>query len=933
MGKLNYKNQPCSCGSGEKYKNCCMRLHTKVNPKSILTQDPSPKVMLSDYRSVTHYNGARYFILLKLGSMINGLKMAKLNDEDIQILSKQFIDLADHLDETYPLVLKSAEGIDRIKKLKMTKESWLNPRSTLNTTERVLLKEMAQSTLFTYLMGEEPEYSAMKTLFELCYQTLYHGLQDKPIASLSLQVGAQDELLSYDITYEENKKPYSLSKRNIIFPHWNEVSKNSKNVQSLHAQYADFSTLVDDSLPIFEAEVESVIGQYIPYIPLSFTFDVIEVSPYDISLGLPSVLLDVLYKVKEYLIRPETPMGLVQFLLNDVLAHTQVSSRKDFEKIKTLYQTTLEEYLYYTKLNDPKNTAIKELTPLEITPKEWTGLALVHLLLTEMKTSYTQMLRNSNPIYHYHLMLTMLDLAMTLLKDTDQHFSYAMTHPLITVFVEPSGKLIKFAITEEKDLTSLDSDDIRPTMHLIQYDPETFNDYVGHIYKKLSEHGRIQFSTGEDQHEELLANKKIGRRRDFWPYLSPYLKCIEIELRDRLGDLILKHIPEINTPITLGGFSLAFNAYPGRMNRILDKDVTKELAMALKDLSELRNKHAHEDIFTEEDYYALRHLLIEERLLEKILDIQPLKKIILSHKFLKDHHVLDEIILHKDRVDWLKFSKMPPAAHDHAEGIYNLTQLTDLYLNYPFMLKGNRMWDKFMYALIEPDTYGWLVQKDQRDPEGRASGFSFFDYKAMRINEKTRKIFYAFGKGSLNYSGEIRLTEKDSSLHIQGDSNLRTIRNLAYEEILDAYGEENLFSMFKDYHLQLFEELTLPETPPDYSRELLKKVLSTREIWSKKIGTIFPLYAVMAQILQVWYENMEDYSPDIIKTLAQACTYLLNNASTISYDHHYVYPYLVIELKDGEISHLSLENLMNGEDEHMTIELREIHNFSLNSID
>lgn len=225
------KNQPCPCGSGKKYKKCCLEKDQnsdelkeiykkqelelkekldKINRRKVARRRENfNKNMYAPFKNISviqedllepsHnlFDGRKLFVLGRLEQLIYELRKAKPSDRIIQYLSAQIYFLPD--------------------------------RGNLTKTEYKLAKTPTSGNLSEYLQlvdGAKPDYSAMRLMTEFAYQAILEGISDEHnYWSATISVDTNDTLVGWEFDSSDEE---ILTDQ--IFVHW-------KSLDTLENEY------------------------------------------------------------------------------------------------------------------------------------------------------------------------------------------------------------------------------------------------------------------------------------------------------------------------------------------------------------------------------------------------------------------------------------------------------------------------------------------------------------------------------------------------------------------------------------------------------------------------------------------------------------------------------------------------------------------------
>ncbi|MFB5285154.1 SEC-C domain-containing protein [Peribacillus sp. Hz7] len=207
------KNQPCPCGSGLKYKKCCLEKdqHSEELKEIKRKKEKELQVKLDKHNQI---KVAKMRKKLK-EKLYTPYKNLIIHEEDLLIPShnlteskKSFV-LA--LLEQLIYELKKESPSDKIIQCLSSKIFFLSDKGNLTETEFKLAKTPTTGNLAEYVQlpdGAKPDYNAMRVMSEFAYQAILEGISDeKKYWSATIFVDTNDTLVKWEFHSSENDIP------------------------------------------------------------------------------------------------------------------------------------------------------------------------------------------------------------------------------------------------------------------------------------------------------------------------------------------------------------------------------------------------------------------------------------------------------------------------------------------------------------------------------------------------------------------------------------------------------------------------------------------------------------------------------------------------------------------------------------------------------
>ncbi|WP_058953040.1 SEL1-like repeat protein [Clostridium tyrobutyricum] len=197
-----------------------------------------------DFNDISELDGIKAYVLLKLSKVINSLKSGEEDGIKIIETANELKRLAEEPEKSYNEYIESNKDKISKKNLSRIKCILKNSKYSLNTTERALLETQMRAISMEYAMKnldyETIDYGAIRVCFELSYEAIFEGLEEKKINSLDIYVGYGDTLSGFKATYEDTAEKYDLSKHIFLMPKWHSLDELYNEYTVYKHKYVNF---------------------------------------------------------------------------------------------------------------------------------------------------------------------------------------------------------------------------------------------------------------------------------------------------------------------------------------------------------------------------------------------------------------------------------------------------------------------------------------------------------------------------------------------------------------------------------------------------------------------------------------------------------------------------------------------------------------------
>lgn len=213
------RNEPCYCGSGKKYKKCCLKFDEEKLSKGEI---PRPSGDSFEIAYTTHdlSFGIKQMALAQLEQIGIWLSKKHIKPSSIQVNSTDLYELAttDDMIEHYLRIIREVlmvKGTPNIHLELMNLRERAKTFPSLTENERTIIRSISKSNLGEFLMlsdANTADYSAMKVLNEFCYQAIKEGIShNKYVSAVTLYVDSngtdKERLVNWELSYSDSVEP------------------------------------------------------------------------------------------------------------------------------------------------------------------------------------------------------------------------------------------------------------------------------------------------------------------------------------------------------------------------------------------------------------------------------------------------------------------------------------------------------------------------------------------------------------------------------------------------------------------------------------------------------------------------------------------------------------------------------------------------------
>lgn len=265
--KLKKQRQKENTRKNKENKKCDLDLENnmiieKIDSEENLFQNVNSEFVKEknyDINNMSKLDGIKAYTLISLKEIINEISNNRFVDNNILMCAKNLFKLALNPEKEYINFI-----INNFKRKK-----YKNKYGSLNKTERHVLKSEMLTIIneFTELNKNAViDYGAIGVCFQLSYQTILDGLQEKKIKSMDMYVGYKDTLINYEVIYTDEKADYNfkdlynLSYENFYYSNWNSLNQ----MYNIYCIYKNqLSNFGEDSLKLLANayEMEDILNK------------------------------------------------------------------------------------------------------------------------------------------------------------------------------------------------------------------------------------------------------------------------------------------------------------------------------------------------------------------------------------------------------------------------------------------------------------------------------------------------------------------------------------------------------------------------------------------------------------------------------------------------------------------------------------------------
>lgn len=372
------RNEPCPCGSGKKYKKCCIGQEDKIFaslPEKFTIDDLKQQDLYFQPVHPSHDSsqGIRDFTLAQLEQLIIYLNQKYIRDDMIQTICEDLIRTVDegesfYYEEMYHIYLMKGLSLREVENQIKILKTQSKIKYGLTSPEKTLVRQIAHSLMMEYFtLGESDtcDYGAMKVFAECCYHIVKQGISEKnSIWMIELYVDTGNRLINWEIHYDSNPS----SKKGLIHFEWktldeleNEFEKSIHKLRGLReesikalstagvqekaipkksAEKISYAGLAMNYFGILECELRDLIIIEHPHAPKRMMWR-------EICSFIKNNYLSIIVQM------PELVEQLIELHpIRNKAAHGEVVTLDEFEKVKyTAVGSQLLTFISWAKLD------------------------------------------------------------------------------------------------------------------------------------------------------------------------------------------------------------------------------------------------------------------------------------------------------------------------------------------------------------------------------------------------------------------------------------------------------------------------------------------------------------------------------------------------------------------------------------------------------
>lgn len=641
---------------------------------------------------------------------------------------------------------------------------------------------------------------------------------------------------------------------------------------------------------------------------------------YGFDKGLKELLLGEFEQLEELFESEKPNRYLIDFIIEDINNFTNISCKSDLEILKEKYIKEATNTIDLKNINLHRRLAIKksiESNSKKLTELDFIIFRCVNCCITKISDIYTKIVKNEEVYYNYNLYKTLRNVSVQLLQQDQEYILNNIYSPSIQVYIDGNGNFVEFTIIEQ--IENFKAEYKYPIINCINIDNLNYEetDYIKNVYSLLTDKGRIFFSTSEEVHRKLqiIHSEKF----DYSTYCLGYLKCIEQELKDKIGDLIKENIDAIHPKLTLGSFGWAFHNYREKIEEILNKKITDEFVSNLNYIIKVRNDADHTEIISINVYESLRKIIIDDGFLRDILDLKNIKKVVYDinkKEMNKFYEKLDDIIL---EVDEKQQPLQKPELTNHYDRINLLNITSYIFFNCSVKLFNDiLLQNRIITSEIDSDKLGCLLIKDDINKRQGIFGVQYdyvgYDNKKYEIKLLFRSNVY---QKHIEIPGYFNIIYEDDKIVISPSEGAKKLRKYLYRSLYDT--KEFDINIKKDIYIEAMKRYinvsleSLNKKNSKYNN-IIKSLVLSKDIWSTFDKKVIQSFNIIKQIMITTI--VKGISIKEKEILIKSCRYIVDNFDENSLgEKEFLYLYATIYVdKIGRILNIDFENVQDDND-------------------
>lgn len=662
--------------------------------------------------------------------------------------------------------------------------------------------------------------------------------------------------------------------------------------------------------------------------------DLRDISPYSIYNGISEMLLHYMFLLKNQFLKKQSRILLINTYLEEIKFFTEgINTTGNNQIIQKRYVDFIDETVQSAKSwginkegqiwNEKEWDNFFRLNRVEMAKKISVSDTEVMILwywnkiVIQIEKLFAKLLGLDNPLIAYYQIIVLLDVGKDIIQNTSKYISPNDLPRKVILYLNTEYEVVTYELKGNID-------EGKEFFEFEQYKEELNNGlYLKDIYKRLTKKGRVLFSTGEYFYENV--NYLDDEEIDYWPAISSYIKCIECELRERIGNNLIEKIPQLNTPLTLGSFKFCFNKYLDIVSGITGEVIRPRTLEQFQWLIELRNNNTHDNILNREQYMEVRKVLIEDGLLNTIVDIKPLEKSILEDDKYEEvkNKIASTFVLNQCLHSCIEYYTIDPVTSANNVELGNkVIVLLEKVFNHPFSTQVSVVKRKIQFEL-ELDyiccsikdidsrkliKIMWLRYAGVRKID---NGFSVL--LRIKLEETDREL-----------GMEIKFIDQGERTVVIFDDNSQLFRSQLYKGLYNRVENKSMSNKYIQFIKGECAYLLKYVMHMQTVNECIERILISKEVWGVEEQTLAVINIINELLLYV-YAHTELEGKDK-RTIIKACIYIATNMDIYFDDNNvYKYPYAVIKINSQEeIINVEFEKIRLNKKEKTIFEIVEV---------